>query len=74
MRRVYFAHFYCRRENFTHRKKVWYGSCYETMIGGDQLLICWAPMDKDRFANIVAGDELCIKTGRDGENIMTPFQ
>jgi hypothetical protein len=34
----------------------------------------WAPMDEDGFANIIAGDELRSKTGRNGSNIMTPFQ
>jgi hypothetical protein len=54
-------------------KEVWCGSYYGTMIGGDQFLIL-ASMDKDRFANIVAGDELRFKRGRNGDDIMTPFQ
>jgi hypothetical protein len=55
-------------------KQVWCGrSYYGTMIEGDQFLIL-ASMDRDRFANIVAGDELHFKGGRNGDDIMTPFQ
>jgi hypothetical protein len=33
-----------------------------------------APVDEDGFENIIAGDEERFKRGRNGDNLMTPFQ
>lgn len=46
--------------------------CYNILIG-DPFPIR-APKDKDIFTNVIVGDKLQFKQGRDGDNIMTPFQ
>jgi hypothetical protein len=58
--------------DFKACKKVWCGKCYIVSIG-DPFPI-QAPVDEDGFENIVAGDEDRFKRGRNGNNLMTPFQ
>jgi hypothetical protein len=69
---IFCANFCCRREGFRPCRKVWCRSCYSVSIG-DPFPIR-APKDEDGLENVVSGDELRFRAGRNGNNLMTPFQ
>jgi hypothetical protein len=69
---VFCASFLFRREGWTSCLKVWCGECYN--VPSTSPFLVKKVADDKGFDQTLGGDEKRFKVGRNGDNLMCPFQ